>query len=611
MAIPVGADTCRQNPTDSLHEATMAAVIDTAPPEQAMKSPEVNRLTGLVVTTEEWYKRNRLEEDVQNLSYYRGKFWVGDGVGTFSPETARYTAQQNEIFPIVDSIVSALAMDVPAVECRDQRARPQAPSPDVIDTSESGKRIAATLNFWAEEDELDTLIQEWTLHALLFRFGVVKCQWSPTLGRAIWRNRLPWEIHFDPGAKRIADVTWSFERFVLHIDDLESRVASGAYFWPQKPIKADTYPRSLIDDRMTVDQEAELRSKGLREYVSLVEFWDYRKQKIYHIHVETNQVLLVADAPYPRPYEVLVFHSGVGRIGGIADVSLLTSLQRDINEMVSARREIVRRLPRRMLMDRKMWQSDTDFERFKNSKTYEPSLVEVPTGMNIGDGVWVSPEMPTTFDFNNHLSQTTDSIHFVSGLGDFQRGEVKNIRTAAEAGMVRSAVEGRLNIRSKKLVRGVTNLFKKGLDVWRWAVANPGPSAIDMDTIAYLTQAQADGEQLAQDVTHSTPQFRVLPFSPLMEDKYVRRGQLVNLIQYLGGAGPLASAINQQALAREIVADFGFDPSLVKTDEQIAAETQAAQAAAAPPAGMPGMDTGSIPVGDTLAQQFPTEEVPL
>jgi hypothetical protein len=564
-----------------------------------MNANEVNRLTGLIVTTEDWYRKNRLDEDAQNLSYYRGKFWAGDGIATTDPNTQTYAAQQNEVFPIVDSIVSALAMDVPAIECIDQRARPEV-APDVsVDAAFPGRRIAATMNYWSEEDELDTTIQEWTLHALLFRFGVVKVQWSPTLGRPIWRTRLPWEIHFDPGAKRVADATWSFERFTLHIDDLDARVASGAYMWPSKAIKADTYPRSLIDEKTTETQEADLRSRGLKEYVSLVEFWDYRKQKVFHIHVESNQILMIADAPYSRPYEVLVFHNGVGRIGGVSDVGLLAPLQRDINEMVSARREVVRRLPRRVVSDRKAWSSDLDWERFKNARMWEPTQVEVPSGKTLADLFWVSPEVSMTFDFNAHLEQTTNSSHEVVGHADYQRGEVKNIRTAAEANMVRGSVEGRLNIRSKKLIRGVTNLFKKGLEVWRWAAANQAASKIDMETIAYLTQTEADGAQLTDDVLYTVPQFRVLPFSPLMEDKYARRAQLVELIQYLGGAGPLAGAINQLELAAEVAALFEIRPSIVKTKEQMAAEQQALMATQGAPAGMP-----APPPGDTIPPEL-------
>jgi hypothetical protein len=217
--------------------------------------------------------------------------------------------------------------------------------------------------------------------------------------------------------------------------------------------------------------------------------------------------------------------------------------------------------------------------------------------MNIGDGVWVSPEMPTTFDFNNHLGKLEESTRRVSGLADYQRGEVKNIRTAAEATMLRGSVEGRLNIRSKKLIRGVTNLFKKGVDVWRWAAANPGASKIDMDTIAYLTQTEADGAQLTEDVLYTSPQFRVLPFSPLMEDKHTRRQQLTELIPTLGGTGPLAAAIDQRELAKELVDDYGFRPSIAKSQERMDAEAQAAMASQG--GTMPG-----APAGDTIPPEL-------
>ena len=51
-----------------------------------------------------------------------------------------------------------------------------------------------------------------------------------------------------------------------------------------------------------------------------------------------------------------------------------------------------------------------------------------------------------TFDFNQHLDQSVDSIRWLPGMGDYQQGQVKNIRTAAEANMIRAAIEGRLNM---------------------------------------------------------------------------------------------------------------------------------------------------------------------
>ena len=73
--------------------------------------------------------------------------------------------------------------------------------------------------------------------------------------------------------------------------------------------------------------------------------------------------------------------------------------------------------------------------------------------------------MPTTFDFNRHLDQSTIHIKNIAGMADYQRGQVKNIRTAAEANMVQSSVQGRMNVRTRVLTKFVRRGFDKALDI--------------------------------------------------------------------------------------------------------------------------------------------------
>jgi len=545
---------------------TQESSYDSATPTKSEMKEEKRkrRMMGLVQQTEKWFKDNLADEAVRNLAYYRGKFWAGDGYGT-NAKIRSYAAQKNEIFPIIDTIVSSLAMDLPQVEAQDMRATTADEPTRQTDETIQGRRISAAMNWFAERDELDGVVQELVLHALLFRSSVVKVSWSSALGRPVWRTKLPWEIHFDPMAKRVSDAAWCFERFNIHIDDLNSRIKSDVYSKPKKGIKPDSYPRTLVEahDKDLDSRQEQLKQLGLKEYISIVEFWDFRAGKLYHLHPPTGQILMEAAIPYGRPYEVLVFHNGVGRIGGISDVSLIAELQRDINELVSARREIVSRLPRRMLVDSSLFRSDDEFSRWKNSRTWEPQLIQKPMDGKIADRIFVTPPMDTTFDFNKCLEEEVDGVRRIVGEADYQRGQVNNIRTAAEANALRGAVEGRINIRMKKLVRVVKAMFERGLDVTRWAVANPEESGIDLDKLTQQTQSDVSGDVLRKDFLEGAVSFRLLPFSPLMEDKNARRESLAMLLPPLLG-GPMAEEFDLHELGREIVELFGWRPSIVR-----------------------------------------------
>jgi len=559
------------------------------PQDSSKEDKTRRRMVALVQQTEKWFEDNLAEEAMRNLAYYRGKFWAGDGYAT-NKKVRSYAAQKNEIFPIIDTIVSTLAMDLPQVEALDQRARtadiPRRPTDKTI----QGRRISAVLNWFAEEDELDSVVQELVLHALLFRSSVVKVSWSSSLGRPVWRTKLPWEVHFDPMAKRVADASWCFERFTLHIDDLKSRMKSKVYDKPKKGIKADAYPRTLIDqhDKDLDSKQEQLKSLGLKEYISLVEFWDFRSGKLYHLHPPTGQVLMETTIPYGRPYETLVFHNGVGRIDGIPDVTLIAEMQRDINELVSARREIVARLPKRMLVDATLFRSDDEFSRWKNSRTWEPQLVQKPVDGKIADRVFVTPSMDTTFDFNRTLEDEVQGVRRIVGEADYQRGVVKNIRTAAEVDALRGSIEGRVNIRMRKLVRVVKAMFELGKNVTRWAVLNPTDSRIDLAKIAAMTQVDVGGEIVGRDFVEGVINFRLLPFSPLMEDKHTRRDSLTQLLPTLLGS-PLLEHLDQKELMKEIIELYGWRPSIMvpeksglPTDKELAsAQEQMAEQAQA------------------------------
>ena len=229
---------------------------------------------------------------------------------------------------------------------------------------------------------------------------------------------------------------------------------------------------------------------------------------------------------------------------------------------MSARREVVARLPKRMLIDEGLFNSEEEFERWKNAKTWEPTRIRFPVDGTLDQRVWVSPDMQTTFDFNRHLEDNVEAIRWTPGMSDYQRGEVANIRTAAEANMIRGAIEGRLRIRSQKLVRVVTQLFEQALDVIRWAISNREASGIDLFDLTEKTTVGVSPEVLAHELLAEAVRFRLLPFSPLMEDKIARRESMTNLLPALTG-GPLSEAFDMKELAKELVESYGWRPSVV------------------------------------------------
>jgi len=527
------------------------------------------KLSRLIIETESTTEKHIGPELVRNLSYWRGSFWKGDGYGSGwgGKSSARYFAERNETFPIIDTIVSSLAMDLPQVEAAKLSVNSYEKVTRETDPSVRGRRISAVLNWFAYQDDLDETVQELVLHSLLFRVGVMKVSWSSRLGRPIVRVKLPWEVFFDPGARKLRDASWAFERVVLHWKDFKDRVKSGIYKvdeTSERQIRPDTYPRGLLDKQATNIEyyEQELRKLGLREYLSIVEFWDFRRKKVYHVHPNTRQILMEADMPYERPYEVLVFNNGVGRIDGIPLMSLLATNQQDINELVSARRQMVRRLVPRFVFDRAFWKDELDWNRFIDSKITTPTRVDVPNGRSLKEAYHVVEAPQTTYDFNRHLEDGTEGMRRIAGEADYQRGRTKNIRTAEEASALRSAVEGRNGKQVNRVIKVVTRMFDHMLGVTRWALTYPEASQIDLEEITLATQDDIGPELLRQDILDWSGKFRLLPFSPAMEDKLARRGHMERMLPFLIQMAD-KGFIESEELVRELVEEFGWRPSIL------------------------------------------------
>ena len=136
------------------------------PDEQNRLAKKANKIMAHINHSEEHYRKHIASDDARNLAYWRGKFWEGDGNSPF-PELRNYSAEQNEVFPILDTIISALALDLPQCEVLDARQRSHEIPHRSEDPSISGRRIAAVLNWMAEEDDMDEVAREAVLHLSL------------------------------------------------------------------------------------------------------------------------------------------------------------------------------------------------------------------------------------------------------------------------------------------------------------------------------------------------------------------------------------------------------------------------------------------------------------
>ena len=124
-----------------------------------------------------------------------------------------------------------------------------------------------------------------------------------------------------------------------------------------------------------------------------------------------------------------------------------------------------------------------------------------------------------------------------------------------------------MQVRTRLLIKFIKRGFDKGSDIMRWAIENEEASGVSMEKLTMVTQVDVLPDVLRRDFINNMPKFRVLPFSPLMEDRVVRREQLVQLLGSFAST-PSGDEVDWREIAKELVELFNIRPSIMKEDEQ-------------------------------------------
>ena len=99
---------------------------------------------------------------------------------------------------------------------------------------------------------------------------------------------------------------------------------------------------------------------------------------------------------------------------------------------------MVQRLLPKIAYDPSVFLNATEEKKFLNGRSWEPSRLKA-SDRPPGQHFFVTPDIPTGFDFNQHLRNCTESLRYTAGTDAWQRGKAQNIRTASEAGMLAGA----------------------------------------------------------------------------------------------------------------------------------------------------------------------------
>lgn len=363
-------------------------------------------------------------------------------------------------------------------------------------------------------------------------------------------------------------------------------------------------PRALLEHQMgdlSVDAYMNMletyRRDGEPCEYSLVEYWDVRAGRVYHMIQGCDWALSDAPMPYGLPFQTLGYNPGLAREAWISDVELIAPTQRDVNELVSGRREVVTTMQPRVVVEEGVFKDTAAADRWAQSKTNQVTFVEPsPDGRPLRDKFFVSPAPPLTMDFQRHLEDQRQSGRYVAGVADYQRGQVSNVRTAEEMTTLKAASDDRASNRVNALDAFFGRVYRTALDIFRWAILNPDDSGIDLLALYdELGIEDVDESTWAQEILDTSPRWTFDAYSPLKENLYSRRASLERLLPLLAGT-PLGEEFDMHELAREIQETFKLRPSVVPVKLPPPAPPSMAPAALPPEGVTPGAPIPGAPV---------------
>ena len=249
----------------------------------------------------------------------------------------------------------------------------------------------------------------------------------------------PFDVYVDPNAVRVKDAAWIAQRMYMPLAKA------------QKQTKWDKTARERMKgvtmreakEGVDVTYESEERSTNT-DYVVVWEYYDLVENTVGTIADGADRWLSKPE-PIPfvfnNPFVMLANYEVPEKLYAIGDVEAIAPLQMEL-AMTRTRMVNDRKRFRRMYMVRSGDIGTEGMESMRGSD--DNAIIDVEGERPFGE--LIAPVQTTSLppEFYNQTAMILDDINMVSGVSEYQRGSVAEIRrTATEAAMIQDASNAR------------------------------------------------------------------------------------------------------------------------------------------------------------------------
>lgn len=247
----------------------------------------------------------------------------------------------------------------------------------------------------------------------------------------------PFDVFVDPDGISMDDIKWIAHRTRRPISDVRSdrRYNRAA----REDVQAVSYSRYSVDE--PASRKINDKDEG---YADIFEFYDLRNNTVC-VFAEGGESFLIKPRKMPyafgHPFVMLRNYDVPDQFYPIGDVEAIEPLQRELNatrtQMMNHRKKYARKyLFRETSIDsngRAAMESDED-------NVMVPVIGDAP----LADVVQPFPALMNPPEFYNQSSMIEQDINTISGVAEFMRGSVSEIRrTATEVGLLQDAANAR------------------------------------------------------------------------------------------------------------------------------------------------------------------------
>lgn len=409
----------------------------------------------------------------------------------------------------------------------------------------------------------------------------------------------PFDIFIDPDGTNMDDIKWIAHRVRRPISDVRTdrRYNKTA----RDEVSAVSFSRYSTDEPQ--HRKINDRDEG---YADIFEYYDLRNNTV-SVFAESADAFLIKPQKMPyafgHPFVMLRNYDVPDQFYPIGDLEAIEPLQRELNstrsQMMNHRKRYARKyLFRENAMDangRAAMESDED-----------NVMVPVIGDMPLGDVVAPFPALINPPEFYNQSSMIEADINSISGVGEFMRGGVSEIRrTATEIGALQDAANARTADKLATIERGVSMIGRRLLGLSQQFLTGVQTARI-LGKDGQPVWIKYDRDYIAGDFD-----FDVVGGSMMPNNESARRSQALELVNSMA---PFASAgIVDMAKLAAYVLQTGFGiknpESFLSTPEpsEPAEPPVSAETGGQPP--MPPMppEMSAPPMGGSPMDQLPPE----